>query len=309
MKKILILVGCSGAGKSTFAKEIQTQDPSFKRINKDDLRLMIDNGVWSRENEAWVQKQAEAMLTKALKDGYNVIWDNTNLKSDMRKRVHKIAEQVGDVLVKEIYFNVALEECLRRNALRTGLAKVPEEVILKMHSQFKNLNKKETSTVYPKHNENKNGADVNVERYLHLKNPHLPAAIICDLDGTIALLNGRNPYDASSCGNDLLNFPLYDILTQFSDIQLIFLSGREDKFRLQTDQWLAEHFSFTDFKLFMRATGDSRSDDIIKEEIYHKEIEPNYCIRYVFDDRLKVRRMWWRLGLPLFSLGDPDANF
>jgi hypothetical protein len=32
----------------------------------------------------------------------------------------------------------------------------------------------------------------------------LPLAILCDLDGTLAHLNGRNSYDASSCNEDIL---------------------------------------------------------------------------------------------------------
>ena len=42
--------------------------------------------------------------------------------------------------------------------------------------------------------------------------PNLPNAIICDLDGTLALLNGRNPYDASLCEDVIPNIPVVETL-------------------------------------------------------------------------------------------------
>ena len=47
------------------------------------------------------------------------------------------------------------------------------------------------------------------------QNPDLPKAIICDLDGTLALMNGRNPFDASRCDNDLLHHPVANLLKNY----------------------------------------------------------------------------------------------
>ena len=47
----------------------------------------------------------------------------------------------------------------------------------------------------------------------------------------------------------------------------------------------------------MRKKGDYRHDEIIKEEIYHTDIEPNYNVIAVFDDRNRVCDMWRNLGL------------
>lgn len=44
------------------------------------------------------------------------------------------------------------------------------------------------------------------------KTDDLPKAILCDLDGTLALLQKRNPYDASVAENDLVNYPISNIL-------------------------------------------------------------------------------------------------
>ena len=47
----------------------------------------------------------------------------------------------------------------------------------------------------------------------------------------------------------------------------------------------------------MRDKGNFEQDEIIKERIFHKEIEPNYNVLAIFDDRDKVVKMWRNLGL------------
>ncbi len=59
----------------------------------------------------------------------------------------------------------------------------------------------------------------------------------------------------------------------------------------------------------MRESGDFRPDDIIKREIFDRKIRGVYNVKFVIDDRLKVCRMWHQLGLNLFRVGDPDADF
>jgi len=43
--------------------------------------------------------------------------------------------------------------------------------------------------------------------------------------------------------------------------------------------------------------------------LYEKCIKGKFNVNAVFDDRLQVCRMWHELGLPLFRVGDPDADF
>lgn len=44
-------------------------------------------------------------------------------------------------------------------------------------------------------------------------------------------------------------------------------------------------------------------DDIIKKELYKKEIEPRYNVLFVFDDRPQVLKMWQNeLGLFTFNV-------
>ena len=140
-----------------------------------------------------------------------------------------------------------------------------------------------------------------------------PKAIICDLDGTLALLGDRSPYDASSCEDDLLNAPIAHILEVYAhqtlhDIKLILLSGREDKYRKPTENWLKKHNITHYDALYMRKTGDKRKDTIIKKELYKKYIDNFYDILFVLDDRDQVVDMW-RKDLGLTCLQVAYGNF
>lgn len=128
-------------------------------------------------------------------------------------------------------------------------------------------------------------------------------AIICDLDGTLAILNGRSPYDASTAMEDVLNEPVANILSVYDnqtlfDIDLILLTGRYDTYRKQTIEWLAKH-KITHYKqLYMRSATDKRQDTIFKKEIYEKYIKNEYDVIFVLEDRNQVVDMWRKeLGL------------
>ncbi len=129
----------------------------------------------------------------------------------------------------------------------------------------------------------------------------LPKIIICDIDGTLALLGNRDRYNPST-GEDLLNNPIANILKVYNNqnlfpIELIFVSGREDKYRDITEKWLQKH-GITHYKLLlMRQTGDFRKDYIIKKELFEKHIKGKYEVLFVLDDRDQVVKMWRELGL------------
>jgi len=77
---------------------------------------------------------------------------------------------------------------------------------------------------------------------------------------------------------------------------VLIVSGREDNCKDITVEWLQSNNILFD-EIFMRKTGDSRKDSIIKEEIFWEHIEPNYNVMCVFDDRNSVVKMWRNLGI------------
>jgi len=55
MKKVILTKGLPASGKTTWAKKVLKDNPgAYKRINKDELRLMLDGGKWSHDNEKFI---------------------------------------------------------------------------------------------------------------------------------------------------------------------------------------------------------------------------------------------------------------
>lgn len=137
----------------------------------------------------------------------------------------------------------------------------------------------------------------------------LPHAIISDLDGTLAILHDRSPYDCVACGSDKLNEPVADILKTYATIgiTIILFSGREEKSREETIKWLKRHE--VPFNLLeMRADGDLRKDNIVKKDMYENHVKGKYFIKFVLDDRNQVVDLW-RLDLGLPCLQVNYGNF
>lgn len=136
------------------------------------------------------------------------------------------------------------------------------------------------------------------------QNPTLPKAIICDLDGTLAFMNGRNPFDAGRCEHDVLNEPVGNLLRNYKTLgyQILLVSGREEQFKPQTLLFLEKHAIAFDM-LLMRKTKDYRKDASIKTDIYEEHIKDKFFIEFVLDDRNQVVDMWRKeLGLPCFQV-------
>lgn len=139
-------------------------------------------------------------------------------------------------------------------------------------------------------------------------------AIMCDLDGTLALKHkGRTWYDASTCDRDLINMPILEICSAFAKTHhIVFCSGREDMYREETRVFLKKCFhdfiEGHDYSLFMRESGDYRKDSIVKHEIYLTSIVDRWDVLFVMDDRNQVVRMW-RDSFGLTCLQVAEGNF
>jgi len=319
MIKVEMLVGIPGSGKSTYAKQVVAKDPSnWVRVNNDDLRAMMNGSVWSADYEKMVTDARNYLIRDALKRGKNVIIDNLNLNRRHFDDVCKIAKSVNaDIQVFEKAFYIELEEALERNAKREGAARVPDDVIKKW---WKESGKTQFKFFKPRveiYKESKGSAPA-------FAPPEwiegLSEAVLCDLDGTLALIHGRSPYDASDCDvKDLPNIPVIEtVLAHYrAGRKIIFCSGREDKYRPETIRFIEKHCfvplatnpgvnSFS-YQLHMRKTDDFRKDAIIKEEIYQNEIEGQYNVLCVLDDRDQVVEFWRAKGLTCFQVA--PGNF
>jgi len=280
MLTVYFTIGLPASGKSTWAKTKVDKSPNgIKRVNKDELRAMLDNSYFSKGNEKFVLNMQDLIIKAALAEGKHVIVDNTHLAP---KHEARIRELIKDLAVFEIvdFRHVPLETCIERDLKRFN--SVGEKVIRDMYNQFI--------------------APPRAPKPIY--NPNLPDAIVCDLDGTLALIRDRNPYDASLCEQDLVNEPVRSIL-QTSGKAIVFVSGREDKYKPQTLAWLDQHDIKFD-RLYMRKSGDLRKDSIVKQEIYEQLILNQYNVAFVLDDRDQVVRVWRDLGLTCLQVDYGD---
>lgn len=292
MNTLYMYKGLPGSGKTTAAKtNVLASNGKTKRINKDDLRAMVDGGRYSKANEKTILETRDLLVCSYLSKEYDVIVDDTNLDPKHRATLAKLAMDYG-ARYEEVFFDTSLAECIRRDSKREH--PVGEKKITEMYNRY--LRPKEEGPKPLQQNE------------------RLPKAIICDLDGTLCHLNGRNPYDASTCGDDTKNQPVVDLVSRYNSThKIIFVSGRKDTWRDETNEWILDNIpavqkiSSLGFHLYMRKEGDDRKDSLIKEEIFNAYVRDQYYIDFVLDDRQQVVDMWRRLGLTCFQVA--PGNF
>lgn len=135
-------------------------------------------------------------------------------------------------------------------------------------------------------------------------------AIICDLDGTLAIIEHRSPYNATTAEQDSLNHPIANILKVYSNqrefpIDIILLSGRNEKYRSYTMTWLKNH-GIKYSELYLRPDDDYRKDAIYKKEVYESHIKDKYEILFVLEDRSQVVEMWRAEGLTCLQVAPGD---
>jgi len=180
MLKIILTKGLPASGKTTWAKDfiherLVSHNEKWKRINKDDLRAMLDNSKWSKQNEQFVLESRDFLVTTALLHGFNVIIDDTNLHPKHEQAMRDLADLMRnknekiktshpleiEVEIKD-FTDVDPKICIERDLKRSN--SVGSKVIMQMYNQF----------IKPKPLIVKN-------------NPKLPDCIVCDLDGTLCL--------------------------------------------------------------------------------------------------------------------------
>lgn len=138
--------------------------------------------------------------------------------------------------------------------------------------------------------------------------------IICDLDGTLCNCNHRlhlaNKKDWDSfnelCINDKVNADIANIISNLrsEDTFIYLVSGRDNKFRENTIEWLRLNDIWYD-KLLMRDAEDHRPDNVVKKDILDNYIERSK-VWFVLDDRKSVVDMWRENGLRCLQVQEGD---
>lgn len=144
------------------------------------------------------------------------------------------------------------------------------------------------------------------------------SAIIIDLDGTLCNVGHRVHFAKESppdwpaffdaCIDDTPNPAVVALVTMAmqAHYSILYVSGRPDTHRAQTEAWLTQHGLDYHTRLLMRPAGDYRQDAIVKRELYDQHIAGKYAILFTVDDRDQVVKMWRDLGLTCFQVAEGD---
>lgn len=283
---MIVCQGPPASGKSTFAQNLE--DIGFVRINWDRMRL-AKSGKWNREMEKEIVRESYDMVREAARLHRNVVVDNTNMNPVTRQKWIDIGQALEfDVVVKE--FKTSLLDCVARDKKRKGIEQVGRPVIERMMLQAGWIDWQPNKKV-----------------------------VIFDMDGTLSDCSWRQhhvqgekknwPKFFEECGSDPYRVGVLDwahAVGRSDEYELVIVSGRpEDRCGKQTLAWL-EEYSVPFTHLFMRKRGDSRKDDIVKQEILDGIGRER--VAFTVDDRPQVIRMWRANGVKCYDVG-PKVEF
>lgn len=285
--KAIFTVGVSASGKTTWAE----QQEGFVNINRDDIRFeVIMGGVrdWTKykfngTNEKRVTEIQRQEIANAISEKKDIIISDTNLNPKNYDRWVAMLEEAGyEIEFKR--FDITLNEAIMRDARRDN--PVGYSVIARQMEQYNAL-------------------------YHHIKqDPSLPTAVIVDIDGTLAHMEGRGPFEWDKVSQDGVDKEVRDIVNGLSSQHVVIvMSGRDEVCREDTREWLMDNGVWFNY-LKMRPAGDMRKDSIVKRELFDKFVAGKYNVVMVIDDRPQVVNECWRkMGLKVIQVGNPYIEF
>lgn len=307
MAKLILTRGVPASGKTTWAKGWLAEKPESRlRANRDEIRAMLGfEGIGTPEQERNVTEMQKNVVRQASDLGYDVVLDDTNLRAKFVKDWLRLAAQLGmEVEFKDfpISYNMALMRDYKRRT--EGERWVGESVIKGIFERY-NINKQTgTLPLVP----TIDSPPVALPFKPYVPATGLPTAIIVDIDGTIAHMEGRSPYDPTLYHTDSFDHIVAAIAVGYGlefDADIILLSGRSSDHRGETIKWLYKH-EMPHKALYMRASGDNRNDAIVKDELFEQHIAGVYNVDFILDDRNRVVEMWRAKGLKVLQVADGD---
>ena len=297
--KAIITVGISASGKSTFAEEMMRQ--GYVRVERDEVRRILFN--FKQWNEYKFNKAKEDRVTAVIDqllfdtslENKNIVVSDTNLNPKYRNALIKKLKTLGyEVEIKD--FPISYEEAIKQDTFREY--SVGQKVIYQQWQQWLEY------IVFKKYTPSRK----------------LPDAVIFDIDGTLARMHDRNPFEWGKVGQDLPRVSIFQMLDGYAKAgyEVVFLSGRDSVCRTETTQWLNKwlyrlcenDITASEKNLFMRKEGDPRKDSVIKQELFWEHVAPKWDVQIVVDDRPQMVDTWNDMGIgTVIAVADQRNNF
>lgn len=139
--------------------------------------------------------------------------------------------------------------------------------------------------------------------------------VVFDLDGTISQIEHRVHLAASqqwdefhqASSQDGAHYDAIEVFSALQDVGLetIILTGRNERYRNQTVDWLSARDIYPD-KLLMRPNDDFTPDHELKPELLFAELGGHKAaleqVLVIFEDRDKVVEAWRNLGFVCYQV-------
>ena len=128
---LVLMMGISGSGKSTFARE---HFGEFEVLSSDYFRGLVGNDETNQDATAAAFDALHYVAGKRLEAGLLTVIDATNVQPAARASLIELAKN-HDVLTAVIGLDLDLATCLERNAAR-GARAVPAAAVRRQHKQL-----------------------------------------------------------------------------------------------------------------------------------------------------------------------------
>lgn len=134
MKVINIMIGLPGCGKSTFCQKIQEEWNGVDYVSRDIIRLSkLEEGASFFSQETNVYNEFVATINELMKkEAYEIYIDATHINGSSRLKLLRRLNLTGEEEICYFFFDTPIEECMRRNRKREGVARVPDSAIRDM---------------------------------------------------------------------------------------------------------------------------------------------------------------------------------
>lgn len=303
---ILLLQGCPASGKSTFAEKLfqaskehedtfEDHKYKFVIVCRDDIRAAkgINQKDFSKEKEVTDEQLKQVHEIMGL--GYSVIIADTNLNPKFFYIWDNIAKEYN-AEVQKLLIYIPYWEAVKRDKARD-----------------RHVGHKAIEHFYKLYFPDRLKDELTDKRIINESVDYSKDdCIICDLDGTIALHQGRSPYDWDKIPTDKMDKRMARIINRYynDEVKIIFLTGRPEYVRDLTENWLKKNFNNLNMKieaaLIMRDDKDNRKGAISKQELYEKYVKDRYNVLCVFEDSNSCVQMWRSLGLLTCQVANGD---
>jgi hypothetical protein len=252
----------------------------------------------TQDTENVITKTGADLVRAFLRNGLDVVVDDTNLRQRTARNWATIASITGAELVVKDFTDVPFETCVARNEARPAESRIPSSVIETMHAKYIASGPLPHPTA---------DAPATTEWQPWEPTIGLHSVYLVDIDGTVAIKGDRDIYDGSKAHLDTPNWPVVRIIRMLQKThRIIYMTGRDAEHRFVTAHWLKGQGLIAD-ELHMRPLGDKRKDAVVKHELFNEHIRGKFNVAGVWDDRDQVVRMWRAIGLTVFQVA--DGNF